>query len=209
MLSHEEATERDWTQKYVLGELQQPERERFEEHLFDCPACSEKVRTAQLYVRGVEATLKRTIVFPKQETDRSPKDKAAWFRPMVALPYAAMLLLSVGAGSQYIALRKTVSPQAIMSFAIHPQVKGEVSTIQPPEAGNFVELEPELLEISPSYQWELRPAGAAQGVASGEARLSANDSVKFLVPVKLRASRYELVLRGQTGREVIYPFEIR
>jgi hypothetical protein len=88
-------------------------------------------------------------------------------------------------------------------------VKGEFPSIQAPMTSQFVELEPELLEISPEYRWELKTAGPGQAIAKGEARLSAGDSLKFLVPVKLRASRYELVLYGQSGREVVYPFEIQ
>lgn len=215
MSSHDEAIEKDWTALYVLGELPEPERERFEEHLFDCPACSGKVKTGFLLLRGVEATFHRPIGGTVEEPARVPvpqrkASRRAWPRPMLLLPYAALVLLSVGTGVEYAGLRKAQSPQPVVSFAIPPQARGITHEIQLPRDGQFVELELDLLEQAPQYRWSIRSAGAGALVMSGEASRPENASaLRLLLPVhKLHPGRYEALLTPHSGQETVYPFEV-
>lgn len=215
MSTHEEALERDWVARYVLGELPEPERDRFEEHLFDCPECSEGIRTGHLFVRGVEATFKRSIVGPEHAAAKPVQRRSAppsrWPRMVIALPYAAVLCLSLGGtGLEYAALRKARSPQTLLSFAIPPQAKGGVRQIRLPRTGAFVELELDLVETAPKYHWELRPAGSARASAGGQVRQPADvETLKLLLPVQLKPGRYDVVIAGQPGRHIVYPFEIQ
>src|SRR4051794_12771237 len=108
MVSHQEAVGRDWPALYALGELPDRERDQFEEHLFDCPVCSQSVKTGYLLLRGIESTLKRPLSGKQQRTEpilvTQPKTtRRSWPRMMMALPYAAAVCLAVAAGSQYLA----------------------------------------------------------------------------------------------------------
>ena len=69
--SHQQSVAADWVRQYVLDELPEPERERFEEHFFECSACSDRVRTAYLLLRGVEATLQRDLIRPDCGLERA------------------------------------------------------------------------------------------------------------------------------------------
>jgi hypothetical protein len=216
MLTHEESLERDWVTLYVLGELPEPERDRFEEHLFDCPECSESVKTAHLLLRGVEVTFNRPMVGTEHPAAQPPPGRGArrwrWLRPMIALPYAAVLCLSLGCtGLEYAALQKASSPQTVVSFAIPPQAKGSAHQIHLPRIGEFVELDLDLVEPAPLYHWEIRPAGAARVLSSGQMRPSADmDTLKLLLPVhRLQPGGYDVVIAGQPGHNIVYPFEIK
>jgi hypothetical protein len=213
MTSHEEAIERDWKTPYVLGDLPERERNRFEEHFFDCPTCSEGVRTAYLLLRGVEVTLKHPI-FGTEMEEAPPVPRRKAVRPirswaMRVLPYAAMLVLALGAGAQYIALQKARSPQAVVAFHIHAQAKGSAPELLLPAAG-FVELKIDVPELAPLYDWEIRSAGTGRALMNGQARPPA-DSVVFriLVPAdKLHPGRYEADVIVPPDHHTAYPFNV-
>ncbi len=216
MLSHEEAIARDWTNRYVLGELPEPERGLFEEHFFECVSCAARIRTAYLLVRGVESTVKqdmfetaRPVATPVRQAERA---QFTWWRPAIALPFAAMLVLSAGTGFEYVSLQRARAPQSVVAFAIPPQTKGEYYPIRLPTSGEFVELEFDLLDpVSQEYSWTLRSTGSPKPLMSDVARPPTSaTSLKLLFPIRrLEKGRHELVLRGETGREVAYLFEIR
>jgi|SRR5580658_2097831 hypothetical protein len=214
MLSHEEAIERDWKTPYVLGELPERERDRFEEHFFDCATCSDGVKTAYLLLRGVEVTLKHPIFGTEMEEAPSvPERRTArpiWPRAMQALPYAAILCLSLGTGVEYVALQTARSPQTVVAFAIHAQAKGSTQEILLPVADAFVELEFDLPDVAPQYNWEIKSAGADRALMSGQARPPANTVVlKLLVPAnRLHPGRYEAAISFPPGHVTMYPFDV-
>jgi len=214
MSNHEEALERDWRTLYVLGELPEPERTRFEEHFFDCPACSDAVKRSSLLLRGAEATLNRTIFSTEQPAAAplpiKPNERRSWSWALHALPYAAILCLSLGAGFQYVALQRALSPQAVVSFAVPAQAKGVVPEIVLPTAGGFVEFELDLLDLAPQYHWEIKSAGADRAVMSGQARPPANSvMLKLLVPAgKLQPGRYEAAISFPPDHKTVYPFDV-
>jgi hypothetical protein len=43
------------SERYLLGEMSEPERLDFEAHYFDCPACADDVRAGVALARGVKA----------------------------------------------------------------------------------------------------------------------------------------------------------
>jgi hypothetical protein len=214
MSTHQEALEGDWRRLYVLGELPEPERSRFEEHFFGCPSCSDAVRTSYLLVRGAEATFERKIFAAEPAAagvrPKVRKESHARLRALRALPYAAILCLSVGAAFQYVALRKAQAPQSFESFNVPAQAKGELYRIALPAAGQFVELDFDLLETAPQYDWEIRLAGSDRALMKGQARPPANAVVlKLLVPVnQLRPNRYEAAISFPSGHKTVYPFEV-
>jgi hypothetical protein len=214
MQSHEEAIERDWKTPYVLGELPERERNRFEDHFFDCPACLESVRTAYLLLRGVEVTLKHPIFGAEAaEAPLVPERKPArpiWPWVLQALPYAAILCLTLGAGIQYVALEKARSPQIVAAFNLQPQAKGSTQQILLPAAGGFVELELDLMDTAPQYHWEIKSAGADRALMSGQAQPPANSVVlKLLVPAgRLHPGRYEAAISCPPDHTTVYPFDV-
>ena len=54
-MGHEEATRIRAAERYVLGELSDGERDRFEDHFFDCPFCAEDARTGAIFEANARA----------------------------------------------------------------------------------------------------------------------------------------------------------
>ena len=88
-MDHEEALRLQAAVKYVLGELPRTERDSFEEHYFDCGECALDVRSAAAFADNARNVF-------RQEVREAPEGKwLAWFKPMVAVPAFAALLMIV------------------------------------------------------------------------------------------------------------------
>jgi len=98
----------------------------------------------------------------------------------------------------------------VVSFAIPAQAKGGSHEIVLPEAGGFVELELDLLDLAPQYNWEIKSAGTDRALMRGQAQPPANTLVlKLLVPAdKLHPGRYEAALSVPPDRKMVYPFDV-
>ena len=54
-MEHSEATETMASARYLLGELTEEERERFEEHFFGCSECARDVRDGSAMMDSIRA----------------------------------------------------------------------------------------------------------------------------------------------------------
>jgi hypothetical protein len=94
-MDHNEAVRLQAAEKYVLGEFPQKLRDEYEEHFFDCAECALDLKAAAVFVDTSREVL-------RHEAEKSVERHAApaqggwfgWFRPIVAVPaFAALLLL--------------------------------------------------------------------------------------------------------------------
>jgi hypothetical protein len=109
IMNHLEAKRLHAAEKYVLNELTEDQRDAYEEHYFDCAECAEDVKATLTFV----AASREVFLQEPQASATSPPRLPArsrwssWFRPMVALPAMAVLLLAVGLGY----FTQTLKPQ--------------------------------------------------------------------------------------------------
>src|SRR5450759_2792195 len=54
-MQHQQALGTKASERYLLGEMSEPERFDFEAHYFDCPACADDVRAGVALACGVKA----------------------------------------------------------------------------------------------------------------------------------------------------------
>lgn len=94
-MDHLEAKRLHAAEKYVLGELTADQRDAYEEHYFDCAECAEDVKaTVTFFSAGREVFREEPVpVAPKELAPRSRW--TSWFRPMIAIPAIAVLLLVI------------------------------------------------------------------------------------------------------------------
>ena len=52
-MAHEEAEKIMAVESYLLNELTEEQRMRFEEHYFECAACADAVEAGQIFVSGI------------------------------------------------------------------------------------------------------------------------------------------------------------
>jgi hypothetical protein len=96
-MDHNDAIRLQAGVKYVLGELSPVQREGYEEHYFDCPECAVDIKALATFADTTREVL-------RQERDNQFAKNLAparagwqrWFRPVVAVPAFAALLLVIG-----------------------------------------------------------------------------------------------------------------
>lgn len=143
-MEHQEAVSRQAAERYVLGELPPGEREAFEEHFFQCPACAEEVRLGALVLANVRAVLAEDVRL--QSTGRVAR-LLAW-KPLAPVALAACLILllstaylglvSVPALQRELAALR--APQAYPAIFLRPVVRGEEQLIEAPRGSAFLGL---------------------------------------------------------------------
>jgi len=96
-MDHNEAVRLQAAEKYVLGEFPQNLRDEYEEHFFDCAECALDLKAAAAFVdvsrevlRADQEKSAEKIAVPAQGRWLS------WFRPIIAVPAFAALLLLLG-----------------------------------------------------------------------------------------------------------------
>ena len=95
-MDHNEAIQLQAAVKYVLGELSQPERDAYEEHYFDCSLCAVDVKATAAFVDASRDLLRQNVHAPVvKSVDPVRGGWLAWFRPIVAVPAFAALLLII------------------------------------------------------------------------------------------------------------------
>ena len=167
IVKHEEAVDMMAAERYVLGELQEPEREDFEQHFFSCPECAEDVRDLAALTTGAREILSqpgRTETPKQRAAARETAHRWAWLRFSPGLAWAgalaAMTLLAVASGYQALQLRGLIRPQAVASILLRPETRGEAVSIPVRRIGAFLLLEADLPGASGDLQWDLRPSGS-------------------------------------------------
>jgi len=214
--THEEAVEKEWATHYALGKLSAEDRNRFEEHFFDCPECLEGVRTAYLLVRGAETVYNRPLfgmetapVPAVQSTPalvRAPRHRS-WI--LTALPYAALVVLSIGAGRQYVELHDALAPGTVVSFPVLAQAKGAPTQITISPGVRSVVLELDVFGSAAQYQFEIRSVEAGRLIGSGTApRPKDKSKIEIDVPAGLlHPGSYEATLSAP-AEKTSYPFDV-
>src|SRR3954454_14195008 len=89
-MEHQDAVATLASERYLLGEMTDVERDSFEDHFFSCAECADDVRAAAAMKDGVRHGLAAAKVVPIRR---------AW-RPAIAIPWAAAATLALVAGYQ-------------------------------------------------------------------------------------------------------------
>jgi hypothetical protein len=119
-MTHQQAIDSLAAERYLLGEMTELERHRFEEHFFACVHCAEEVREAALVRKAVRSAGAAV------STDDRITARAS--RVRVALPWMIAATLTVVVGYQSLAvipaLRVAASPQALTPGVLSPATRG-------------------------------------------------------------------------------------
>jgi len=97
-MEHSEAVRLRAAEKYLLGELSSAQREEYEEHYFDCPACAEELKATVAFMESAKQVAREHA--PRAVADKTPAGWFNWMRPAFAVPVFATLLLLALVGYQ-------------------------------------------------------------------------------------------------------------
>jgi hypothetical protein len=210
-MEHEQATLIQAPERYLLGELSDAERDRFEEHFFDCAACAEEVRTGVLFEANAQA------VFAQQALQRLVEPSwRDWLclRPAFAGAVACLLVTLLG-GFSYEALvarglhrelAELRAPQSYPSSFLRSATRGGEQVIEAPSGksgflGLSVDLSPE--QSFGQYLGEVwSESGAVLFTVPLKRPPKPGDHLNLLIPASsLEPGRpYTLVIRGLQER---------
>jgi hypothetical protein len=140
-MDHEIAVKSRASERYLLGELSPEERDEFEAHFFECAACGEEVKSADLFIEGLREALAEKPVAPRAANEEK-EGKGNWwtwlstFRP--AFAYAALAAVLVISAESYWIFRmrgdlaEAAAPRLLASAVLRPETRGEPTRVYAP-----------------------------------------------------------------------------
>ena len=78
-MEHHTALTTKASERYLLGEMSEPERFDFEAHYFDCADCAEDVRTGAALARGIKAVCAEDAALRPQTSVVAESPRGRWF----------------------------------------------------------------------------------------------------------------------------------
>ena len=119
-MNHQDALQQMAVERYLLGELNGPFLESFEEHLFECPACAADVKAGVTFIDAARAELKIPQRVTASYVKRPPKWTSWFTSPWILGPALAACLFLL----------------AFQTFVLQPRMKLEVARAQTPAVLN-------------------------------------------------------------------------
>ena len=231
-MDHAEATQMGAVERYMLADLSVSEVEEFERHFFDCPQCSEELRTLSILRENARAVFIEQhsspsisgVPVPGVLTEDQPvippnPGRTGWrfWSPMLA-PALALLIAAVYVG-YFAGERKTGEPQSVNAYPLYAASRGAETVIAPPAGAQFFTLYMDRTwdRDFASYRAVVHDEGQA-GAERFSMTLPAPEpgrAIQVLFPVRaLGAGRYVLTILGKdsSGQEVKaadYSFTLR
>jgi anti-sigma factor RsiW len=199
-MTHDDAVQTLAAERYLLEEMSEAERDRFEEHYFDCEECADDVRLGARVHDEVKAsgavTQARTIPFAKPE-----KRRTSW-RPMTALPWAAAAALALTVGYQNTvtvpALRSMSAPQALSPVTLRGATRGAAPVVRIAAGQAFVAVTADLVaEATGEIAYSVRDVAGSTVVSGLAPAPRAGLPFMLLLPAQslARSAEYVLVIR--------------
>jgi len=197
-MEHHDAVRTLAAERYLLEEMSDPEREEFEAHFFECPACAESVRTGAALADAARA-------------GRVPAGTAGSTRPgwsfAAFAPLAAAATLALVAGYQAFVTvpglrRQLDAPQALAPIAVPPISRGEGIIVPRDQTDGPVVLALDINTgaLSAQLVYDLRTDGG-DVVLSGQAPVPPQGTpLLLLFPGKsLTSGQYAIVVRDSAS----------
>jgi Putative zinc-finger len=209
-MDHSEAVRLKAVERYILGEFSPEEREKFEEHYFDCPECATEIK-ALARIRNASRLILEEDAAAEVSSREKRTDRGwfAWLKPVVTIPAIAGLAAIIvwQAAVTIPRLKKQAAPGEIA------QVYGSSYRVQgSTRSGNTSKLMVTPNEtfgldfdFTPSssferYQGSLVDPQGKSILTFGLGAQAANKELHLVVPAGLlNSGNYELVFVGQNG----------
>jgi hypothetical protein len=130
-MDHDLAVKSQACEKYLLGELSPDLRDAYEEHYFSCAECATELRMAAELVGAGQQIFAQTPAPAVSVGARIVQESGGWlrwFRPAIAIPVLATLLLVVGYQNLVLIpqLKESRAPRVLPMFSlISANTRGE------------------------------------------------------------------------------------
>jgi hypothetical protein len=206
-VTHQEAVDTLATERYLLDEMSDSDRQLFEEHYFSCDSCAQDVRMASRMTetaRGVLAADGTTR--PTTGTVVSmPAAKPARWSGSAFVPWALAASLALFAAYQSLLVIPGLrSPRAVDAFTLRPDSRGQEAVVA--SAGDaMLIMEVNDVREGADLKYEIKAADGAQVVSRHGRAPRAGAPFLVLVPSSALAADTHYVVTiedGATGQPV-------
>jgi hypothetical protein len=220
-MEHQQALATKASERYLLGEMSEPERFDFEAHYFDCLACAEDVRAGVALARGIKAVCAEDATLrPHTAVVREVPRRGwfSWLSPASLVPGTAAVALGCLAAWQAFVvippLRWAEDPQALSPIALRAAARGEEQalSIRRDQPVSALSLDVNAADPGVPLSYDLiAPNGAIRRKDKTKAPPAGSPLVVFLPNSTLREpGSWVLLLRNQEGAEIArYPFSVQ
>jgi anti-sigma factor RsiW len=140
-MDHQEVLSTLASERYLLGEMTDTERDSFEEHFFSCAECAEDVTVGETMRAGAHAGLigaPRASQAPGRGSKASVLSWRAW-RPAMVIPWAAAATLALVAGYQSMQMQNgrtpSIGPLALSPMTVRAATRGQEPVVSPGPGG--------------------------------------------------------------------------
>lgn len=191
-MTHQEAVESLATERYLLDDMSNSDRQAFEDHFFSCELCADDMRVAAAMFKGAKAGFAggaaTAQVLPM--VARSAVKAPVWYRS-TALPWAAAAALALVTTYQSFwvvpSLRRDQSPLAIVPVTLRPASRGAEPVVPLSSDGTPITLAIEINEPADTGQliYELKNADGRPIVSGRAAAPAPGTPLLLLIPSTL------------------------
>jgi hypothetical protein len=188
-MTHAAAVATHAVERYLLDEMTELERHRFEEHYFGCQECAADLRGGTLMREGVAAGMLGPAAAPavKEPATVTPfRPRKAW-SPSVVLPWAAaaMLALAVGYQSLFVVpgLRdQLTAPQVLSPVTLRAASRGAEPQVRRSSGPTTFALDLSGVQAGTRLTYDLRTAGGDIAATGSAEAPSPGTPLLLLIP---------------------------
>lgn len=221
-MEHLEAASGHAVERYLLGEMTEPEAEAFEQHFFGCTVCTEELASGALLAENIRAVsppeAPRRPAAATETGERKSRLASGfaqwWRRPQFAAPAFAALALAFTVVYQARELARLSQPQALAAFNLKSATRGAANRLPIPAQAGYLAVGVDLHDNSfPGYRCVFYDNSGRLRFSVDSPAPPLGEPLSILVPVRnLPPGVYTLRVHGlrgsQAGPEVArYPFE--
>ena len=207
-MDHQEASSGHAVERYLLGEMAEPELESFEQHFFECAVCTEELASGALLEENVRAVSETWTPAPKPGILNS---FALWLRqPWFAAPAFAAVALAFVTVYQAREIARIHQPHPLLAYNLKPESRGEPNRILADKPN--ISINVDLADNSFSeYRCVLSDAAGHRIFSVETEAPPAGELLRIEVPLGLEPGNYILTVQGvrgsPTGAEATYRVE--
>ncbi len=219
-MEHQKALDTKASERYLLGEMSEPERFEFEAHYFDCGVCAGDVCTGAVLARGVKAVCAEDAALRPHTTLVMESPRRSWFAwlsfPALAPAALAISLACVAGWQAFVTipgLRWASASQALSPIVLRAAARGEEQAIEIDgrQAISMLWLDVNAAAPGAPLLYEVDgPGGGSRLIGTAKAPPAASPLIVTLPNGAMRDSgAWVLILRNPQGVELArYPFTV-
>jgi hypothetical protein len=216
-MEHQQALTTKASERYLLGEMSEPERFDFEAHYFDCPDCALDVRTGDALARGVRAVCAEDAALRPETAVVRDTPRRGWLSglfPSMVPSAAAVALGCLAAWQAVVVIPSLRTPQALSPIALRAAARGEeqVVTVRREQTLSLLSLDVNCADPGTALTYEVvAPGGVIRHKGAVQAPPAGSPLIVTLFNSGLRErGAWVLILRSPQGAELArYPFTVQ